>query len=81
MICPIKISTKEFKEDLDSGFITTEFPIKDLVKDAIIREEYEDEVIVEVYNFNYDTIRVRLNIKDFLTPKEHYEVLKLNGYE
>ena len=68
----------ELMDELEAGFITSEFAPDVLVRDAIINEDYNDTVIITVQNFNYD-VQIQVYIKDFLTPSEHAEVLKLNN--
>jgi len=63
----------------DLGFLKSqqlEIPLKELVENAIINQGYEDIVTIIVMNKRY-----KVSIKDILTPSEHSEVLKLNGYD
>ena len=75
------VTYNELMDELESGFITSEFTPKQLVKDAIIREKYDDTVNIVVQDFNFQDVILKVRIRDFLTPSEHAEVIALNGYE
>ena len=72
------VTGKELMEEYETGFITSDFHPKVLVQDAIINEDYDDFVNIVMTNINNEDCQIRVKIKDFLTPKEHAEVLKLN---
>lgn len=75
------VTAQELHENYNSGFITADFTLKELVQDAIICETYYETVDIIVVNCNYEECKVQVKIQDFLSPSEHSEVLKLNGYE
>ena len=73
------VTCKELIQEYNTNFITSDFHPKILVQDAIINEDYEDSVTIIMNNINSEDCRIKVKIKDFLTQKEHSEVLKLNN--
>jgi len=73
------VTYKELIQDYEAGFITSDFHPKILVEDAIIDEEYNDSVNIIMTNSNFEDCKIKVKVKDFLTPKEYAEVLKLNN--